>query len=380
MEHHYIERNGLDVVLTRSFLSETEEESLFDTLKDLPWYRVCYESERHGNSCETPCYTNFFGGFPELKPYQPVPSCFDEIIRKVSEKTNAKYNAILLRLYFDGNDNIAWHTDGRTFLGPTPVIASLSLGHEAKFQMRKMTHVWPCKDTPNGGIDKTVAPLDFTVRGGDLLVMQGVTQDHWHHRVPREKYRGPRININFRYIVSSLDELALRGIRAFYKYMVSGDAKSSNWDITATPFTYEEIMKKAGPIHVFVKRNSVSTDPLKVSKFNQQSINTTEKEGETACDVFLTTTSVKRKDDGDFKYSWTCDTCTFINENICNTRCDMCCSLQVLDKLDKSRATAISNLVTTSCAKKSKTVDSKTSKAPPKTLLSYFTTKYNKSL
>ena len=97
-EHHYDERNGLDVVLTRSFLSKSEEEGLFDTLKDLPWYRVCYESERHGNSCETPCYTNFFGGFSELKPYQPVPSCFDEIIRKVSEKTNAKYNAILLRL------------------------------------------------------------------------------------------------------------------------------------------------------------------------------------------------------------------------------------------------------------------------------------------
>jgi len=129
-----------------------------------------------------PSYTNFFGGFPELKPYQPVPPCFDEIIQKVSQSTNAKYNAILLRLYFDGNDNIAWHTDGRSFLGPTPVISSLSLGHEAKFQMRKMTNVWPCKETPNGGVDKTVAPIEFNVRGGDLLVMQGRTQDHWHHR------------------------------------------------------------------------------------------------------------------------------------------------------------------------------------------------------
>ena len=117
-----------------------------------------------------------------MKPYQPVPPCFDEIIQKVSQSTNAKYNAILLRLYFDGNDNIAWHTDGRTFLGPTPVISSLSLGHEAKFQMRKMTNVWPCKETPNGGVDKTVTPIEINVRGGDLLVMQGRTQDHWHHR------------------------------------------------------------------------------------------------------------------------------------------------------------------------------------------------------
>lgn len=102
-----------------------------------------------------------------MKPYQPIPSCFDRIIQKVSAATgNASYNAILLRLYFDGSDNIAWHTDGRTFLGKTPTIASLSLGSAAKFQMRKMTNVWPCKDTPNGGVDATVPPLEFTVHGG----------------------------------------------------------------------------------------------------------------------------------------------------------------------------------------------------------------------
>ena len=355
-EHHYDDRNGLDVVLTRSFLSKSEEEGLFDKLKDLPWYRVCYESERHGNSCETPCYTNFFGGFPELKPYQPVPSCFDEIIRKVSEKTNSKYNAILLRLYFDGTDNIAWHTDGRTFLGPTPVIASLSLGQEAKFEMRKMTHVWPCKDTPNGGVDKSVAPVNFIVRGGDLLVMQGRTQDHWHHRVPKEKYRGPRININFRYILSSRDELALRGIRAFYKYMVSGDAKTSNWDITATPFSYNDIIKKAGPMHV--KRDS-----LKVIDTATRSIDTPASTGKaTTLDVSLTKTT-KRKNGGDCNDSWVCDTCTFINENICNTRCDMCGS----GRLSHNPVMAFGE-------KKSKLEDG-SSKEPLKTLLSYFKTK-----
>jgi alkylated DNA repair dioxygenase AlkB len=83
---------------------------------------------------------------------------------------------ILVRLYFDGNDEIAYHTDGRAFLGKTPTIASLSLGETASFQMRKMTHVWPCSDTPNGGVDASEAVKTYRVGDGDLLVMLGKTQ------------------------------------------------------------------------------------------------------------------------------------------------------------------------------------------------------------
>ena len=80
-----------------------------------------------------------------IKHYKEVPEFLNPIIEKVSKACkDAKFNMILLRLYFDGNDNIAWHTDGRTFLGKEPVIASLSLGFPATFEMRKMTNVWPC--------------------------------------------------------------------------------------------------------------------------------------------------------------------------------------------------------------------------------------------
>ena len=81
------------------------------------------------------------------------------------------------------------------------MIASLSLGETATFQMRKMTNVWPCSGTPNGGVDASELVQDYPVGHGDLLVMLGKTQDHWHHRVPKEKGRRPRLNINFRYIV-----------------------------------------------------------------------------------------------------------------------------------------------------------------------------------
>jgi hypothetical protein len=135
----------------------------------------------------------------------------------------------LLRLYFDGDDTIAWHTDGRKFLSPNPNIASLSFGGTADFQLRRMTNVWPSvcgakdasamndnaltdrDDKENGGggrgggcdngVDLSTPQQSVVVRCGDLMLMFGDMQDHWHHRVPPAKGgRMPRVNINFRYI------------------------------------------------------------------------------------------------------------------------------------------------------------------------------------
>jgi hypothetical protein len=94
---------GLFVSVHRQFLSGEEEASLFgDIIENIRWYRVKYASERHGNQCETPCWTNMYGGFPDMMPYQEIPPCLHAILKRVSEQTNAKYNAVLVRLYFDG--------------------------------------------------------------------------------------------------------------------------------------------------------------------------------------------------------------------------------------------------------------------------------------
>ena len=99
------EAKGLDCFLQRGFLSPADESCLFQQIKDLPWYRVKYSSERHGNECTTPCWTNFFGGFPEITPYQPIPPVFRDLIKRVQVVTpGVDYNAVLLRLYFNGDD------------------------------------------------------------------------------------------------------------------------------------------------------------------------------------------------------------------------------------------------------------------------------------
>jgi hypothetical protein len=103
----------------------------------------------------------------------------------------------------------------------------------------------------NGGVDKSVNEREWTLGGGDMLVMQGRTQQEWHHRVPKEKYRNPRININFRYILPDLNETSIRGVRTFYKYMLCGDSHTGDWEMTAPSFKYKDIVKKSGPMMSF---------------------------------------------------------------------------------------------------------------------------------
>jgi alkylated DNA repair dioxygenase AlkB len=238
--------------------SATDSKNWYDELlSNVKWHRVKYKSSRFQSDCETPCYTAFYGGRKEYKPYTPVPDWIKPLIKEVTAHLNCnsdvpiQFNAFLLRLYFDGNDEIAWHTDGRTFLGAEPTIASLSLGNKATFQLRRMHNVWPCVNgtaSTEGSIDTTTPIESFVLQDGDLLVMKGKTQQYWHHRVPKEKGRGVRLNINFRYIMPGVD--AERGQMTYYKYMVYGDVPI---DQDPPSWTFDVIMKKKGGIMNFVK-------------------------------------------------------------------------------------------------------------------------------
>mmetsp|Transcript_13783 Transcript_13783/g.21011 ORF Transcript_13783/g.21011 Transcript_13783/m.21011 type:complete len:395 (+) Transcript_13783:75-1259(+) len=270
--------NGLQVNVYRPYLNNTQE--WWDRIvQNTQWYRVKYKSGRYQKQCETPCWTAFFGGRKEYSPYVPVPSWLQPLVDKVSGDLNLShppFNAMLLRLYFDGNDEIAWHTDGRTFLGSQPTIASLSFGATTTFQMRRMHNVWPPLDGSAGdGVDRSTPQIDFTVGDGDMLVMQGDTQKFWHHRVPKEKGRRPRLNINFRYIMAGTD--AERGQKTYYKYMVYGD------DEDPPTFTYDQILKTRGGMMNFIgtggrtgSKISATRDSDSDNNRNTSSCNTSE--------------------------------------------------------------------------------------------------------
>jgi alkylated DNA repair dioxygenase AlkB len=107
----------------------------------------------------------------------------------VEKRTNEKFNSCLLNLYHDGNEGIAWHSDGERDLKKNGAIGSLSLGAERRFSFKHKA-------------SKEV--ISLTLEHGSLLVMQGTTQTYWQHRLPpTKKITIPRINLTFRTIVNA---------------------------------------------------------------------------------------------------------------------------------------------------------------------------------
>lgn len=107
----------------------------------------------------------------------------------VEEQTGEQFNACLLNLYHDGSEGMAWHSDAERELKKNGAIASLSFGAERKFAFKHK---------------KTKETVALTLEHGSLLVMQGCTQSHWLHRLPpTTKVSTPRINLTFRYMMSS---------------------------------------------------------------------------------------------------------------------------------------------------------------------------------
>jgi alkylated DNA repair dioxygenase AlkB len=300
------EAKNLHLRLYRNFLAGKSPSHWWQSITEhCLWHRVKYSSARFGKSCETPCYTAFFGGFPEFAPYAPVPVWLQPLVALVSEVLGVPFNAFLLRLYFDGNDEIAWHTDGRTFLGPTPTIGSLSLGATAQFELRRMRNVWPKVDgkaegTPyDDGIDRDTPVHSWALRDGDLLVMEGDTQAHWHHRVPKAKSRRPRININFRYIVPGTDD-AERGQATYYKYMRDGDGQA----IPGVP--YDAILRRSGSLLVKLAPRAAGVDAAgRTCMQARHSLQITAAKSAEPADV---------ADDGaEPDAQWACPQCTLLN-------------------------------------------------------------------
>ena len=101
--------------------------------------------------------------------------------------TGETYNSCLLNLYHDGNEGMAWHSDGEKDLKKNGAIASMSFGAERKFAFKNKT---------------TKETIQVILQNGSLLVMKDETQTHWLHRLPPTKLVSkPRVNLTFRTIV-----------------------------------------------------------------------------------------------------------------------------------------------------------------------------------
>jgi alkylated DNA repair dioxygenase AlkB len=110
-----------------------------------------------------------------------------ELKTLIEIETGETFNSCLLNLYHNGEEGMAWHSDGETDLKKDGAIGSLSFGAERKFAFKhKLSN------------DK----VEMILEHGSLLVMKDTTQTHWLHRLPpTKKATTPRVNLTFRTIV-----------------------------------------------------------------------------------------------------------------------------------------------------------------------------------
>lgn len=109
-----------------------------------------------------------------------------ELKSLVELRSGATFNSCLLNLYHNGEEGMAWHSDGEPDLKKNGAIGSLSLGAERKFAFKHKL---------------TKEKVELVLHHGSFLIMKGATQTFWLHRLPPAKtVSNPRVNLTFRTI------------------------------------------------------------------------------------------------------------------------------------------------------------------------------------
>ena len=176
-----------------NFLDVQKADSYFETFKDtIPWQQD--DIKVFGKVYPQPRLTALFGNNDKpysysnitMKPHQFTKE-LQEIKLQIEAKTEVLFTTCLLNLYRDGNDSNGWHADNEKELGNNPVIASITLGQERFFHLKHRMH----KELKH----------KLLLEHGSLLLMQGKTQHHWLHQIPKTaKTINERINLTFRLI------------------------------------------------------------------------------------------------------------------------------------------------------------------------------------
>lgn len=117
-------------------------------------------------------------------------------------------NSCNLNLYEDGGMSVGWHSDDESLFQGKFIdvrIISLSLGAKRKFELRAN---WP------GEAERPLRSV--MLADGDMMTMEGMTQKHFQHRVPKEGHvDGPRINLTWRWTVKHTPRCPMSRQRRF---------------------------------------------------------------------------------------------------------------------------------------------------------------------
>lgn len=179
-------------ILYPDFLDAAEADAAFvELLGNTPWEQT--QLAMFGNIVNEPRQSAWhsdetsyaYSGVERVA--HPMTPLLSLLAKRCGSVTGNEFNGVLVNLYRDGNDHLGWHADNEIVNGPEPTIASISLGAERRFDFRH---------NETGEVVKVLLPH------GSLLVMSGLSQTCWQHRIPKETHLSlPRINLTFRRVI-----------------------------------------------------------------------------------------------------------------------------------------------------------------------------------
>jgi alkylated DNA repair dioxygenase AlkB len=193
MPHHILDLPGGHAVLYPSPPLPEDPTDLFIFLeRNADWEQRYINFS--GNAVPEPRLTAWYSDYSytysgiRLEP-RPINPLLMALLKSMTYLTGCDFNGVLLNYYADGKSSIGMHADDEPEFGLNPVIASLSLGAERRFDFQRR--------------DKSLPIVSVTLNHGSVLVMAGETQKNWKHGIAKTKEPvGPRINLTFRNIVS----------------------------------------------------------------------------------------------------------------------------------------------------------------------------------
>lgn len=182
-----------DIRYVADFISPSAADQYFSSLlQEIPWQQD--DIRVFGKTYPQPRLTSLFA--TNQLPYtysnitmhpRPFSGALEEIKKRVDKYSGVAFTTCLANLYRDGKDSNGWHADDEAELGQNPVIASVSFGQERVFHLKH-------RNRPS-------LRHRIVLQHGSLLLMQGETQHHWLHQIPKSaRSMSERINLTFRII------------------------------------------------------------------------------------------------------------------------------------------------------------------------------------
>jgi len=114
-----------------------------------------------------------------------LPPRLEEVRAVLGQRYGVEFDSVLVNLYRDGRDGVAWHGDTVRKRLDEAVVVTVGLGERRRFLLRHGSAGPPT--------------FRFESGEGDLFVMGGRCQHEWQHAVPKATRAGARMSVTMRH-------------------------------------------------------------------------------------------------------------------------------------------------------------------------------------